>query len=377
MRRFSTYIASHLFGPLLVVAFSFTGVVWLTQSLRFIDLIINKGLSFGLFLYMTVLLLPSLLTVILPISLFAAVLYTYNQLIVDREIVVLKATGLSNLRLALPALNLAGIVMVICYAINLYLMPLGFHEFKSIQFQVRNSFASLLLREGVFNTPVDGLTIYVRERGKDGELKGILVHEERSSSEPTTLMAESGKLVHTQNGPRLVLVNGNRQEVEKANGELSLLYFERYAFDFGDAVGLEAARFKEAKERSLVDLFWPADVVEERHRREFAAEGHRRLITPLVSLLFVLIGLGALFSGDFNRRGSNRRLQYAVAIAVAVQALTFGLTGLLVRAPEVIPFIYFLFALMASLACYVVATDPFRKTSQSTGGEQPATYREK
>ena len=62
MRRFSTYIASHLFGPLLVVAFSFTGVVWLTQSLRFIDLIINKGLSFGLFLYMTVLLLPSLLT---------------------------------------------------------------------------------------------------------------------------------------------------------------------------------------------------------------------------------------------------------------------------------------------------------------------------
>ena len=307
MRRFSTYIASHLFGPLLVVAFSFTGVVWLTQSLRFIDLIINKGLSFGLFLYMTVLLLPSLLTVILPISLFAAVLYTYNQLIVDREIVVLKATGLSNLRLALPALNLAGIVMVICYAINLYLMPLGFHEFKNIQFQVRNSFASLLLREGVFNTPVDGLTIYVRERGKDGELRGILVHEERSSSEPTTLMAESGKLVHTQNGPRLVLGNGNRQEVEKANGELSLLYFERYAFDFGDAVGLEAARFKEAKERSLVDLFWPADVVEERHRREFAAEGHRRLITPLVSLLFVLIGLGALFSGDFNRRGSNRR----------------------------------------------------------------------
>ena len=145
MRRFSTYIASHLFCPLLLVAFRFTGVVWLTQSLRFIDLIINKGLSFGLFLYMTVLLLPSLLTVILPISLFAAVLYTYNQLIVDREIVVLKATGLSNLRLALPALNLAGIVMVICYAINLYLMPLGFHEFKNIQFRSFPSFSIIFI----------------------------------------------------------------------------------------------------------------------------------------------------------------------------------------------------------------------------------------
>ena len=109
MRRFSLYIMGQLIGPLIVVAFSFTCVIWLTQSLRFIDLIINKGLSFGLFLYMTALLLPSLLSVILPIALFAAVLYTYHQLIVDREIIVLKAIGLSNARLALPALGIASI----------------------------------------------------------------------------------------------------------------------------------------------------------------------------------------------------------------------------------------------------------------------------
>ena len=179
----------------------------------FIDLIINKGLSFGLFLYMTALLLPSLLSVILPIALFASVLYVYHQLVVDREIVVLKATGLSNAGLAVPAIGIAGVVMLLCYVVNLYLMPLGFHEFKNIQSQVRNSFASLLLREGVFNTPVDGLTIYVRERGNDGELRGILVHEARAASEPSTLMAESGKRVTTDDGPRLVLLNGKRQEI--------------------------------------------------------------------------------------------------------------------------------------------------------------------
>ena len=105
MRRFSLYIMGQLIGPLVVVTLSFTGVIWLTQSLRFIDLIVNKGLSFGLFLYMTTLLLPSLLSVILPIALFTAVLYTYHQLIVDREIIVLKAASLSNARLALPALG--------------------------------------------------------------------------------------------------------------------------------------------------------------------------------------------------------------------------------------------------------------------------------
>lgn len=367
MRRFSLYIMGQIVGPLLVVVFSFTGVIWLTQSLRFIDLIINKGLSFGLFLYMTALLLPSLLSVILPIALFASVLYVYHQLVVDREIVVLKATGLSNAGLAVPAIGIAGVVMLLCYAVNLYLMPLGFHEFKNIQSQVRNSYASLLLREGVFNTPVDGLTIYVRERGNDGELRGILVHEARTSSEPSTLMAESGKLVHTDDGPRLVLLNGNRQEIEARNGELSLLYFERYAFDFGDVTGLDAARFKEAKERLLPDLLWPRDVIEERHRREFAAEGHRRLITPVIGLLFVLVGLGALFSGDFNRRGSSWRLLFAVAVAVSLQALTFGLMDLIVRVPDLIPLIYLLFAIMVGVAWYVVALDPFRRTPQPTG----------
>ena len=360
MPRFSLYIMGQIVGPLIVVVFSFTGVIWLTQSLRFIDLIINKGLSFGLFLYMTALLLPSLLSVILPIALFASVLYVYHQLVVDREIVVLKATGLSNAGLAVPAIGIAGVVMLVCYAVNLYLMPLGFHEFKNIQSQVRNSFASLLLREGVFN-------IYVRERGNDGELRGILVHEARASSEPSTLMAESGKLVNTDDGPRLVLLNGNRQEIQAGNGELSLLYFERYAFDFGDVTGLDATRFKEAKERLLPDLLWPDDVVEERHRREFAAEGHRRLLTPVVSLLFVFVGLGALFSGDFNRRGSSWRLLVAVAAAISLQALTFSLMDLIVRAPDLIPLIYLLFAIMVGVAWYVVASDPFRRTPQPIG----------
>ena len=64
MSRYSIYIMQQIVGPLTLLTFSFTGVIWLTQSLRFVDLILNKGLSLGLFLYMTLLLLPSLLAII-------------------------------------------------------------------------------------------------------------------------------------------------------------------------------------------------------------------------------------------------------------------------------------------------------------------------
>ena len=208
------------------------------------DRILNKGLSLGLFLYMTLLLLPSLLAIILPIALFVAVLFTYYQLISDREIVVLKAASVSHARLAGPALTVGFIVMGVVYIINMALMPVGFHEFKNIQSQARDSYASLLLREGVFNTPVNGLTIYVRERKPNGELLGILVHQENGEETPSTVMAERGVLLETPDGLRLVMSNGNRQEVNVSDGELSLLYFEQYAFEFAENSGLDFSRFR-------------------------------------------------------------------------------------------------------------------------------------
>ncbi|MDP6518121.1 MAG: LPS export ABC transporter permease LptF [Alphaproteobacteria bacterium] len=368
MHRHFRYIFNQLVGPLVVVIISLTGVIWLTQSLRFIDLIINKGLAFSMFLYLTVLLLPSLLAIILPFALFTATLYSYHRLMADSEIMVLRATGLSNLRLAAPALAMAGLVMTGGYAINLYLMPAGFHEFKSMQAQIRDSFASVLLQEGVFNTPIDGLTIYVRERERNGELRGILVHDNRDPLEPTTVMAERGLLARTDHGPRFMLMNGNRQQIEKEDGQLSLLYFESYAFDLGGVPGIDPDRFREAKERYLPDLFDPDDVQEEKHRREFLAEAHQRLVSPTQSLVFVLIALAALLSGEFNRRGQRWRLLIAIALAVTFQALFFSLTSVIVNAPVIAAALYLLVAASIAVAGYVLFADPNRRPTPTTAG---------
>ena len=77
----------------LLVTFSLMSIIWLTQSLRVIDRIVNQGLPFGSFLYMTILLLPNILTMILPIALFGALLFAYNRLFTDSELVVMRAVG--------------------------------------------------------------------------------------------------------------------------------------------------------------------------------------------------------------------------------------------------------------------------------------------
>jgi len=357
MHRHFRYIFVQLIGPFLIVLMSLTGVVWLTQSLRFIDLIVNKGLSISLFLTLTVLLLPSVLGIILPIALFAAVVYTYHRLTSDSEIVVLRASGLSSLRLSGPAVAMAVIVTGVMFAVNLYFMPAGFRLFKDMQYEIRHSVASVLLQEGVFNTPIDGLTVFVRDRDPGGELSGIMVHDSRDPIEPSTVMAESGRLVRTPDGPRFVLMNGSRQQIDAEDGQLSMLYFDSYAFDFGVDSEFSPARFREAKERFLPELLWPVDAVEERHRREFVAEAHRRVVSPLFAIVTALIGAASLLVGEFNRRGQVGRILLGVGAAVTFLAGSFAMQSMLVDMPWIAPLYHFGVIGVGVAAAYLLAVD--------------------
>ena len=133
VRRLQKYILWKLVGPFAFFLLSLTGVIWLMQSLRFVDLIINKGLSASYFAQLTLLVLPGVLNIILPIALSAAVLYVYNRLDSDSEIVVMRSAGLGNLPLARPALLLALGVTVVGYFLSLYFMPMGQRTFMDMR----------------------------------------------------------------------------------------------------------------------------------------------------------------------------------------------------------------------------------------------------
>ena len=104
MKKLNLYIIKQLFTGFALVTFSLMAILWLTQSLRFVQLVTNKGLPLGLFVQMTSLLMPRLFSLLSPIAMFAAVLFVYNRMLSDRELVVMKAAGISPWRNAVPAI---------------------------------------------------------------------------------------------------------------------------------------------------------------------------------------------------------------------------------------------------------------------------------
>ena len=359
MKGLNRYILRQLAVPMLFITLALTGVVWLTQSLRFVDMIVNRGLSAAEFLYITFLLMPGILVLILPISLFCAILYAYHRLAYDSELVVMRAAGLSQRSLANPALVLAGVVAVCLYVLTLYLMPLGFRTFKDRQFTIRSNYASVLIQEGVFNELMRGITVYVRSRGASGELLGILVHDNRVVAKPVTVMAERGFLIDSPEGPRFVMENGNRQEVGQENRQLSLLYFDEYTLELGLITKDAEERWREPGERYLDELFSPGTSLDDQNNAtRMIAEAHKRLTTPLHALILALIAVAGLLSGELDRRGDWRRIAGASMAALIFEITAFALVPLVGKSPALAPAIYLNLIAMGGAAFWWLSSSP-------------------
>lgn len=337
MRQYVLYIMKNLAWPTLLITASLTGIIWLTQALRFIDFIVNRGLSIGNFIYITSLLFPSLLLLLVPVSLFVAIVFTYNKLSVDSELIVFKAVGLSRWQLAQPAIFVAIIATLFCYSISLYFLPLSNRQFNDMRTFLQDNYTSVLLQEEVFNTPVDGLTVFVRERDSDGNLKGILVHDNRIEDNPITMMAEEGKLIQSGGGPQFYLVKGMRQEIRK--GHISWLNFDQYTLDIRFYTKAMNKRNRFAEEKYLGELF-SGDGLSDKERAQHRAEGHQRIVWPLYNLAMALLGVAILLHGEFNRRGHWKRMMFAGMAAGAVVLAGVGLRNVVVKQPMLIPLMY-------------------------------------
>jgi len=344
MRKLFFYVLRQILAPFLLFALLLTLVVWMTQSLRLLDLVINRGQSAVIFAYLTMLMLPSLLVVIIPIAFFGAALFALNKLNGDSELVVMWAAGISRVQMAAPVLFAAAVAMAMTYLCSLYLMPLGQRVMKDKVFDIRADIGAAILREGTFTTPSEGLTVFIRELSPDGEIKGILVHDNREAERPVTYLAETGVLAQTQEGARLIMLNGNIERSEQSGARLSLLKFDRYVFDLDQYASPQRSTDRETSERYLGELLDPqfTGPNQDVRRGVYLAEAHNRLSGPLYCLAFALIALAATAKAHMMRSSYALRLSGAAMMGAALRLLGYAAQGTAARKPEYVVLLYLL-----------------------------------
>ena len=320
------YIFRQLLWPFLTAVSAFAGLAILTQSLTNVDLVSGYSETALTLLKVTLLALPHLTALLVPIALFVATLTALNRLTADSEIVVTSASGMSRRDVLSPLLRLGMYVLMANLAINLFVQPMAYREMRRSIHDLRSDVAASLVTPGAFNRLGSGVTLYARERGRDGRMYDILIHDDRGEQEASTYTAREGVVVRSETRPAMVLIDGNLQQVDEA-GELSYLVFERYEFDLGDFVGpVDALSFKES-DRFLHELMYPdASTIARAGGPERPwAEAHYRLSGPLYNLAFMLIAAAAFLAGDHSRLGNGRRVMMAVGYGLALRLLGFSI----------------------------------------------------
>ena len=319
------YVFRSLVITTFFVACVLVAAVWMTQSLRLVDILVNHGVTLTTFLSMMLLLIPDLVGVILPFALVIAVLFVYSRLYSDSELIALRAAGLSDKRLALPSMLCALLVTIVLFSINFYFLPASFQKFKDMESQVRRNVSAALIKPGEFIT-FEGMTVYVRSKERSGKLQGIMIYDVKHNP-AFTLVAKEGLLSETEHGARIVLHNGVRHEQSPEANSPSLVAFDKYALDIESENQTVAPRRRKPYERFLSELL-EGDPGDPRFAKKLRIEVHQRFLMPLTSFAFVLIAMVTFLLGDYSRRGKSKRISVCIFACALLEIGTFLLLNL-------------------------------------------------
>ena len=351
IKRLDRYIFRQLVAALIAATSALVALIWLTQSLRFVELVVNRGLSLWVFLKLTGLLIPNFVAVILPITTFVVTQFVYQRLSGDRELTVMRAAGMSPWALSRPAVAMTTISVLCCFVLNIWLVPYSYAAFREYQFEIRNRLAAFLLQEGVFTEISPDLTVYVRSRDQDGLLRGILVEDSRQANSRATILAERGRLVEGATGPAVLLENGSREELDRQTGRLNVLTFSQNSVDLASTNKADEVRYRDVNEMSMTELLHPeTSAIMARDAGKFIVEAHRRMSGPFTAASFALVALVSVLMGAFRRHGNVLRPLFAVLTVVGLLALQLAIANLAARSLVLLPLVW-LVALLPGVAC--------------------------
>jgi lipopolysaccharide export system permease protein len=247
-------------------------------------------------------------------------------------------------------LLIGSLVGLVCFYMSLYLVPLTYREYKELEFKYRHDLPKLVLQEGVFASPMEGITVYFRSIGKEGEMEDVLIHDNRNRHEPTTYLAERGNMIETEDGRWMVEMSKGGWQVfkqgklqacsptailQKASDECSIPQFESFIIDSAKNINVNMKSDEKRIGRKPREFFFTellnTDEPDEKKRDVLRAELHSRLSQPLIPLACGLVGIAILLSGTFNRRG---QLKLVLASIVSAGFIIIASYALLNAAPK-------------------------------------------
>jgi lipopolysaccharide export system permease protein len=335
MGSIDKYIFRTTLASFALVLVSLTGVIWITQALRGIDLMTSQGQTIITFLGITSLVIPALVLIIAPIALMIAVSHTLNKLATDSEIIVMNAAGFSPFRLFRPFFYATCVVALLVAFIGAYLAPDGMRRIKQWDAEITADVLTNILQPGRFAQLDQNLTIRIRERVPGGVLSGIFVDDRRDPKERVTIIADHGTVLKNESGSYLILEDGNLERFEAGKRDPALVAFGRYAFDMSKFSNHGRDVALGIRERYIWELLSPPadDPIFQQLSGQFRAELHDRFMAPVYPFAFAVLTFAFLGTPRTTRQSRNFSIGGSIFAVFGLRMVGFACSVMTVKTP--------------------------------------------
>ena len=359
MGVYSRYVFRQTGSAVLMILATLIVIIWVSVALKDIKLMTNDGQTMGVFLYMTILAMPQIIGIVMPIALLIACIHVLNKLSGDSEVIVMAASGAGRWKFAWPLLLLGFITMFLVLANNAWLQPTAQRELRSYIIKVRTDLIAQVLQPGRFTTPIANLTFHIRSRADNGDILGFIMHDARDENQTMSYMANRSTLIKQDKNAYMIMYDGHIHRRTKKNPDVQIISFDQYIFDLSRFERGKGNKIHYKTYESYIGELYDPDPDNHHFKARpgsFWAELNDRFSNPLYPILFVLTAIAML--GFPRTTRENRMKNILTAFSAAAAARLGGLlsVNMLAKNEAAIVLVYGIPICGILLAIYYIQT---------------------
>lgn len=316
------------YGVLGVAFFTFVSIGG--RLFQYLEMFMEKGIPLCYGGKLIAFMIPSFLLYVVPMATLWGVLLTLTRMNADREILVLKCSGVQGKNFLRPILLLSAFSALLTASLTFWVIPESVKAFRRQLFQVAKEAVKPRVKDGTFYTFIPGIVLFVEETDGGEVLRGVMLFDERDPDHEVLIIAKEGHLTRDEKTGRIALILSHGELHRKGEGEYSVMRFEGYTFTVSPEELLKGAEEKAQvrlleKEMSVGEL---RGKIEQRKKegkdiRPQLVELHLKFALPFSPLILGLLGLGL----GMQRTRSGRSFGLVLSLLVIISYYGLYLVG--------------------------------------------------
>ncbi len=236
----------------LISLISASTIVWVFQAVNFLDLIVEDGRDFFLYLNYTLLNFPKIISKLFPFAVFFSFFYVISKYELNNELMIFWNFGVTKKELLNFFIRISLIFMFIQILLVSIIVP-STQNFSRILIKDSNiNFFDSFIKPKRFNDNINGLTIFADEKKNNGELKNIYLKKETEKGNFQITYAKSGNFISNNNSQILMLKDG--QTINKINDDLTTFNFQQSNLNMSthDSRIIKVDKIQETSTKNLI-----------------------------------------------------------------------------------------------------------------------------